>query len=73
MAKSSNDETATPSSVAPSPVVLTLVDFCTRLSETVRRPELIGGFNADQKAAGHHHDTEAAYRARFDAFINKPI
>lgn len=69
MEKNSNDVAVT---AAPAPAV-TLNEFCLRLSETAHRPELIGGFEATERAARHHSDTEAAYRARFDTFVNKPL
>lgn len=52
---------------------LSLADFCTRLSETVSRPELIGAFAHVEQKAGNVKDTAANYRTRFDAFINKPV
>ena len=57
---------------APDPA-LSISDFCTRLSETVSRPELIGAFAHVEQKAQRVSDTEANYRARFDAFINKPV
>lgn len=77
MSKSSTTATFDEAVVAPAvsrpDVSLTLTDFCTRLSETVRRPELIGAFEHIQKAAGGSRATEAEFRSRFTAFINKPI
>lgn len=52
---------------------LTLTEFCIRLSSRVRRVELIGAFEFDEKRAGRHRDTEANYLARFEAFTNKPV
>jgi hypothetical protein len=52
---------------------LTLTEFCRRLSERVRSPELIGAFEHSEKAAGKTRDTEVAFRARFDAFTKKPV
>jgi len=52
---------------------ITLVEFCTRLSETITRPELIGGFEHVEKRAGRLKDTAAAFRQRFDAFVNTPV
>lgn len=51
---------------------VSLEAFCARLSETVARPELIGGFYFSEKAARRLHDTPSAYRERYDAFINQP-
>lgn len=50
-----------------------LDEFCRRLSETVNRPELIGGFEFTERRASRLKDTESAYRARFDAFVKTPI
>lgn len=52
---------------------LSISDFCTRLSETVSRPELIGAFAHVEQKAQRVSDTAANYRTRFDAFINKPV
>jgi hypothetical protein len=61
---------AEPAAVDPA---LSITDFCTRLSETVVRPELIGAFAHVEQKAKRHSDTAANYRERFDAFINKPV
>ena len=53
-------------------VALSLVEFCTRLSETVKRPELIGAFEHVERRAGRTSATEAEFRRRFDAFLNAP-
>jgi hypothetical protein len=71
MAKPNNDVAVSAPSTPEQTV--TLKEFCMRLSETVTRPELIGGFEATERAAGKQRDTEAAYRARYAAFINKPL
>ena len=52
---------------------LTLAEFCTRLSEKVSRPELLGGFEFVERRAGRVKDVESAYRARFDAFVKTPV
>lgn len=52
---------------------ITLDEFCQRLSETVRRPELIAGFYSTASASGAHADTQAGYQSRFDIFINTPV
>lgn len=52
---------------------LSLDEFCRRISETVKRPELIGGFEFIERRAGHLKDSEAAFRERFDAFVKTPI
>lgn len=51
---------------------LSLDEFCTRLSATDRRVELIGGFHHEEVAAKRTKDLESAYRARFEAFTTKP-
>ena len=53
-------------------IALSLTEFCTRLSETVNRPELIGAFHTVEKSAGRIQATQAEFRQRFDAFINAP-
>ena len=52
---------------------LTLSEFCTRLSEKVSRPELLGGFEFVERRAGRIKDAESAYQARFDAFVKTPV
>lgn len=63
----------TPSLADEKDPKLSITDFCTRLSETVSRPELIGAFAAVEQRAGRVSDTAAKYRARFDAFVNQPV
>jgi hypothetical protein len=58
---------------APVEDGMTLTEFCIRLSKVDRRVELIGGFEADEKRAGHVKDSEAAFAARFQAFVTKPV
>lgn len=53
--------------------VLSISDFCVRLSESVSKPELIGAFAHVEQKAQRTSDTQASYRKRFDAFINKPV
>lgn len=55
-----------------SVVELTLQEFCTRLSATEPRVELISGFDYDERASGRLKDTEEAYAGRYQAFINRP-
>ena len=64
---------AVPQVVAEAPPAITLTEFCIRLSESVKSPELIGAFEFVEKRAGHVKDTEAAFKARFDAFVNTPV
>lgn len=56
----------------PSEFPLTLDEFCSRLSSTDKRVELIGGFYATEKATGRIKDIESRYAARFADFINQP-
>ena len=76
MAKTQNDGADyTAEAVAPAVSAefdLTLQEFCTRLSGTDKRVELIGGFEHSERVAGRAKDTETAYRSRFVAFANRP-
>lgn len=51
---------------------LTLEEFCTSLSSTDRRVEMIGAFNAAQKKAGVNVDKRSAFMKRYQDFINAP-
>ena len=62
-----------PEPIKSEAIKLSLVDFCARLSETVKRPELIGAFEFVERTAGRTADTEEAFRARFSAFTKKPV
>lgn len=57
---------------APASLPLTLTDFCLRLSESLRRPELIGAFEFHERTAGRLKATAEEFQARFDEFTNKP-
>jgi hypothetical protein len=50
-----------------------LNEFCARLSATVKRPELIGAFEHHERTGGRVSATESEFKARFDAFRNKPV
>lgn len=52
---------------------ITLHEFCLRLSESIRRPELISAFEHVERRAGRIKDTDAAFRSRYDQFINAPV
>ena len=58
--------------VAAVPLV-TLNEFCTRLSMNDRRVELIGGFHFVERQAGRLKDAESSYQARYTAYLNKPV
>lgn len=51
---------------------ITLDEYCLRRSIPDRRPELINGFHSAEKLAGVVKDSQAAFDARFQAFVNKP-
>lgn len=52
--------------------VVSLTEYCRRLSVRERRVELIGGFHSAMKAEGVLSDTEAGYDGHFAAFLNRP-
>jgi len=58
---------------APPAERISIDEFCAQLSTGDKRVELIGAFHAAEKRAGRTSDTEAAFRARYQAFINKPV
>ncbi len=72
MAKTAEVVAEQASEPAPADTV-TLDEFCTRLSETDRRVELLGAFHHTEQRAGNVRDTAEAFRARFDDFVNKPV
>ena len=71
MAKS--DEVLVSSAPVQEPILVSLNEFCSRLSETVARPELIGAFAFSERATSISRDTVDAFQARYTAFINKPV
>ena len=70
-----NDTTAPAEAETPvvNPITVSLNEFCIRLSETVTRPELIGAFEFSERTAGNARGTTEEYKARYTAFINKPV
>lgn len=62
-----------PAASAPTEFQLTLEEFCTRLSATCKRVELIGAFSSVETRAGRIKDYESGFLARFDAFTKQPI
>ncbi len=65
-------ETDAPVATEQNEFPLTLDEFCSRLSITDRRVELIGAFHITEKAAGRTKDMASAYSARYTAFLNQP-
>jgi hypothetical protein len=65
-------ETAKAAPQGDEEIPLSLDEYCTRLSASDRRVELIGAFHSEEAAAGRTVDTAPAYSARFDQFINRP-
>jgi hypothetical protein len=64
-------DAAAPAEVSEFPVTLT--EFCSRLSATDKRVELIAAFHHDEEAAGRLSDLEGAYRTRLAAFAARPV
>ncbi len=62
-----------PAQPLPTVPALTLTEFCARLSETVKRPELIGSFHHSEKVNGNLVGTASEFQSRYDAFVNKPV
>lgn len=56
-----------------NPDMTTLNEFCILLSQTDRRVEMIGAFNYSEQQAGRIKDIASAFRARYNAFANKPV
>ena len=54
-------------------MTIELGEFCARLSEKVRSPELIAGFHYTSEANGVLKATEADFRISFDKFVNTPV
>ena len=52
---------------------LTLDEFCTRLSKTDSRVELIGGFHADARAKAHLKDVDTGFLRAFENYCTRPV
>jgi len=65
---------AVPASVAAAAAAakVALDEFCTELSTTDRRVEMIGAFHSMERRAGRTVDTSVGYRARYEAFCKAP-
>ena len=66
-------ETAAETAPLPAEPELSLDEFCARLSETVKSPELIGAFHYTERVAGSPRSTFEAFKARFEAFRVQPV
>ena len=60
------------SNATPAEFSLGLEEFCTRLSHTEKRVELLSAFHHTELLAGKVQDTSTAYTARYTAFANRP-
>ena len=66
-------EKAKPQESVEPTEALTLDEFCTRLSKTDRRVELIGGFYADAKKRGQHKDVDVGFLRAFAEYADRPV
>lgn len=57
----------------PEPADQTLDEFCTHLSITDKRVEMIGAFHSVERQAGRSKDLASAYASRYQSFCNKPV
>ena len=73
MTEKSSTKPAPAPAVDEAKVQVTLTEFCTRLSESVRRPELLAAFEYRERKAGANKDTTEAFQARFDKFLVTPV
>jgi hypothetical protein len=63
---------ATAEAVADVEFPLTVVEYCTHLSATDRRVELIGAFEHSERVAGRSSDIASNFSRRYAAFVNQP-
>lgn len=75
---SKSPQTETQEAALPTPAdgvdnEISLIEFCTRLSATVRRPELISAFEYSERLDGRIKDTAEAFQARFETFGKTPV
>lgn len=66
------EPTAATAPAEPAAFPQSIEEFCSHLSLTDARVELIGAFHAVEKRAGRVKDLAEQYLARFEAFINAP-
>lgn len=66
------DSKAAAAATTEAPSEVTLVEFCTRLSKTDKRVEMIAGFESTERRAGRIKGDEAGYAARYVAFTTQP-
>lgn len=57
----------------PDGFQMTLTEFCTQLSRTDRRVEMIGAFEHTERLAGHLKDTKEGFAESYEAFCNQPM
>lgn len=67
------EEKAETQAQAPAEPTLSLQEFCRRLSETVKHPELIAGFEYSERVAGNTEGTLDKFQAAYSAFVIKPV
>lgn len=74
MAKATQPDAASVSAQSgePAEFPLSLEEFCTRLSVTDKRVELIGAFAHTETRAGRIKGLATEYAGRYRAFVTKP-
>lgn len=60
-----------PAEDAPLTFPVTVDEFCSDLSRSDKRPELIYAFSKDEISNGRHRDMAENYSARFADFANR--
>lgn len=69
---SEENQNDAPVVAAADPVQVTLDEFGVGLSQRDNRHEMVNAFIYMERRAGKHKDTEAAYQARYVAFLDQP-
>lgn len=75
MAKDDKGAAAVAESATDKPVEISVAldEFCSRLSENITAPELIGAFYKCELAAARLADLPSEYQSRYEKFINRTV
>lgn len=57
----------------PQHIQIRLREFCTHLSVSDKRVEMIGAFFSEEKEAGREKDLKENYSSRYKAFVCRPV
>jgi hypothetical protein len=71
MPTNNSDAAASVADTAPTVFPLTVGEFCSQLSSSDKRPEMIYAFSKDEERQGHIRDFATNFQSRYVSFCGR--